>query len=112
MRGAGVLFRRRRVSRSIIKRTGARRVTVDIDPLDAEQKVAQTECDDIDTAIAQIAADDADAKAKLIELSERRKIVGDRLFGSQQLLARRDPAANDYNMPPTAEAGDTGPAKA
>jgi hypothetical protein len=54
-------------------------MTVNIDLLDAELKVAQTECDDIDTAIAQIAADDVDAKARLIELSERRKIAGERL---------------------------------
>lgn len=54
-------------------------MTVDVDLLDAELKVAQTECDDIDTAIAQIAADDPDAKAKFIELTERRKIAGDRL---------------------------------
>ena len=53
---------------------------IDIDILDAELKVAQTECDDIDTAIAQIAADDVEAKAKLTELSERRKIAGERLL--------------------------------
>jgi hypothetical protein len=58
---------------------GARQMTVNIDLLDAELKVAQTECDDIDTAMAQIAADDVDAKAKFIELSERRKIAGERL---------------------------------
>jgi len=58
---------------------GARQMTGNIDLLDAELKVAQTECDDIDTAIAQIAADDADAKAKFIELSERRKIAGERM---------------------------------
>jgi hypothetical protein len=62
-----------------IKPWGARQMTGNIDLLDAELKVAQTECDDIDTAIAQIAADDADAKAKFIELSERRKIAGERL---------------------------------
>ena len=53
--------------------------TADIDLLDAELKVAQTECDDIDQAIAQMEADDPDAKAKSIELSERRKIAGERL---------------------------------
>jgi hypothetical protein len=58
---------------------GARQMTVNIDLLDAELKVAQTECDDIDTAIAQIAVDDADAKAKFIELRERRQIAGERL---------------------------------
>jgi hypothetical protein len=58
---------------------GARQMNGNIDLLDAELKVAQTECDDIDTAIGQITADDADAKAKLIELSERRKIAGERL---------------------------------
>ena len=58
---------------------GTRQMTGNIDLLDAELKVAQTECDDIDAAIAQIAADDADAKAKFIELSERRKIAGERL---------------------------------
>ena len=55
-------------------------MTENIDLLEAERMVAQTECDDIDAAIAQIAADDADAKAKFIELSERRKIAGDRLL--------------------------------
>jgi len=55
-------------------------MTVDVDLLDAELKVAQTECDDIDEAIAQIAADDPDAKAKFVELTERRKIAGDRLL--------------------------------
>lgn len=54
-------------------------MTENIDLLEAERMVAQTECDDIDRAIAQIAADDADAKAKLIELGERRKIAGERL---------------------------------
>ena len=76
--GAGVLYRRRRGSGSD-RTMGARQMTGDIDLLDAELKVAQTECDDIDTAIAQIAADDADAKLKFIELSERRKIAGERL---------------------------------
>ena len=59
---------------------GTRQMTGNIDLLDAELKVAQTECDDIDRAIAQIAADDADAKAKLVELGERRKIAGERLL--------------------------------
>jgi hypothetical protein len=54
-------------------------MTANIDLLEAELMVAQTECDDIDSAIAQIATDDADAKAKLTELSERRKIAGERL---------------------------------
>ena|ERR1700686_1885170 len=76
--GAGVLYRRRRGSGSD-QTMGARQMTGNIDLLHAELKVAQTECDDIDTAIAQIAADDADAKAKFIELSERRKIAGERL---------------------------------
>jgi hypothetical protein len=76
--GAGVLFRRRRGSVSD-QTMGARQMTGNIDLLDAELKVAQTECDDIDTAIAQIATDEADAKAKFIELSERRKIAGERL---------------------------------
>ena len=58
---------------------GTRQMTGNIDLLDAELKVAQTECDDIDAAIAQIAADDADAKAKFIELGERRKTAGERL---------------------------------
>jgi hypothetical protein len=58
---------------------GTRQMSGNIDLLDAELKVAQTECDDIDAAIAQIAADDADAKAKFIELGERRKIAGERL---------------------------------
>ena len=55
-------------------------MTENIDLLEAELMVAQTECDDIDSAIAQMAADDADAKAKLIELGERRKIAGERLL--------------------------------
>jgi hypothetical protein len=58
---------------------GAERMT-DIALLDAELKVAQTECDDIDSAIAQIGADDPDAKAKLSELRERRKLAGERLL--------------------------------
>jgi hypothetical protein len=70
------MYRRRRRSDQTI---GARQITANIDLLDAELKVAQTECDDIDTATAQIAAGDADAKAKFIELSERRKIAGERL---------------------------------
>jgi hypothetical protein len=59
---------------------GAAQMTVDIDLLDAELKVAQTECDDIDQAIAQIGADDPEAKAKSLELTERRKIAGERLL--------------------------------
>jgi hypothetical protein len=59
---------------------GAEQMTVDIDLLDAELKVAQTECDDIDQAIAQIGADDPEAKAKSLELTERRKIAGERLL--------------------------------
>jgi hypothetical protein len=55
-------------------------MTENIDLLEAERMVAQTECDDIDAAITQIAADDADAKAKFIELSERREIAGQRLL--------------------------------
>jgi hypothetical protein len=75
-------------------------MTADIDLLDAELKVAQTECDDIDAAIVQIAADDADAKAKFIELSERRKIAGERLLRISTVLTE-------------ARAGsDTGPAAA
>ncbi len=62
-------------------------MTVDVDLLDAELKVAQTECDDIDEAIAQIAADDPDAKAKFGELTERRKIAGDRLLRISTALA-------------------------
>jgi hypothetical protein len=62
-------------------------MTVDIDLLDAELKVAQTECEDIDRAIAQIAADDADAKAKTMELSERRKLAGERLLRISTALA-------------------------
>ncbi len=62
-------------------------MTVDIDILDAELKVAQTECEDIDAAIAQIAADDPDAKAKFTELSERRKIAGERLLRISTALA-------------------------
>jgi hypothetical protein len=62
-------------------------MTVDIDLMDAELKVAQTECEDIDTAIAQIAADDADAKAKFTELSERRKLAGERLLRISTTLA-------------------------
>ena len=54
-------------------------MTANIDLLEAELMVAQTECDDIDSAIAQIATDDAEAKTKLTELSERRKIAGERL---------------------------------
>ena len=52
----------------------------DIDLLDAELKVAQTECDDIDSAIARIGADEPDAKVKLSELRERRKLAGERLL--------------------------------
>ena len=62
-------------------------MSADIDLLDAELKVAQTECDDIDAAIAQITADDADAKAKLAELTERRKIAGERLSRISAALA-------------------------
>ena len=62
-------------------------MTVDIDLLDAELKVAQTECDDIDSAIAQIAAGDADAEAKRAELGERRKIAGERLSRISAALA-------------------------
>jgi len=62
-------------------------MTGNIDLLEAERMVAQTECDDIDTAIAQMAADDADAKAKLVELGERRKIAGERLSRISAALA-------------------------
>jgi hypothetical protein len=55
-------------------------MTANIDLLDAELQVAQTECDDIDQAIAQIVADDPEAKAKFIELTERRKLAGERLL--------------------------------
>jgi hypothetical protein len=55
-------------------------MTADIDLLDAELKVAQTECDDIDQAIAQMGADAPEAKAKLLELTERRKLTGERLL--------------------------------
>lgn len=55
-------------------------MNVDIELLDAERQVAQTEYDDIDQAIAQIGADDPEAKAKLLELTERRKVAGERLL--------------------------------
>jgi hypothetical protein len=55
-------------------------MTANIDLLDAERKVAQTECDDIDQAIGQIRADDPEAKAKSLELTERRKLAGERLL--------------------------------
>jgi hypothetical protein len=54
-------------------------MAANIDLLDAERQVAQTECDDIDQAIAGIGADDPEAKAKLLELTERRKVAGERL---------------------------------
>jgi hypothetical protein len=44
-----------------------------IDLLDAELQVAQTECDDIDQAIAQIGAADPEAKADFLEITERRQ---------------------------------------
>jgi hypothetical protein len=59
---------------------GAEQMTADIDLLDAERQVAQTECDDIDQAMAQIGADDPEAKAKFLELTERRKLAGERLL--------------------------------
>ena len=62
-------------------------MTVDIDLLDAELKVAQTECDDIDQAIAEIGADDPEAKAKSLELAERRKIAGERLLRISKALS-------------------------
>jgi hypothetical protein len=62
-------------------------MTADIDLLDAELKVAQTECDDIDQAIAQIGADDPEAEAKLLELTERRKLAGERLLRISAALA-------------------------
>jgi hypothetical protein len=55
-------------------------MTANIDLLDAELQVAQTECDDIDQAMAQIGADDPEAKVKFIELTERRKLAGERLL--------------------------------
>lgn len=55
-------------------------MTANIDLLDAELQVAQTECDDIDQAIAQIGADNPEAKVKFIELTERRKLAGERLL--------------------------------
>jgi hypothetical protein len=67
---------------------GARQMTGNIDLLEAELMVAQTECDDIDRAIAQMATDDADAKAKFNELSERRKIAGERLLQISTALTK------------------------
>jgi hypothetical protein len=55
-------------------------MTANIDLLDAELQVAQTECDDIDQAIAQIGADDPEAKAKFLELAERRQLAAERLL--------------------------------
>jgi hypothetical protein len=57
---------------------GAEQMTANIDLLDAERQVAQTECDDIDQTIARIGAD-LEAKAKLLELTERRERAGERL---------------------------------
>ena len=62
-------------------------MTANIDLLDAERQVAQTECDDIDQAIAEIGADDPEAKAKLLELTERRKVAGERLSRIAAALA-------------------------
>ena len=62
-------------------------MTADIDLLDAELKVAQTECDDIDQAIAQIGADDPEAKAKILEFTERRQLAVARLLRISAALA-------------------------
>jgi hypothetical protein len=87
-------------------------MTGNIDLLDAELKVAQTECDDIDTAIAQIAADDADAKAKFIELSERRKIAGERRSRISTALTEARSGSVRLQHAADGSGGDTDPTTA
>jgi hypothetical protein len=74
-------------------------MTANIDLLDAELQVAQTECDDIDQAIAQIVADDPEAKAKFIELTERRKLAGERLLRISTALTKAR-AGSGHGSPP------------
>jgi hypothetical protein len=62
-------------------------MTANIDLLDAELQVAQTECDDIDQAIAQIGADDPETKAKILEFTERRQLAVERSLRISAALA-------------------------
>jgi hypothetical protein len=86
-------------------------MAANIDLLDAELQVAQTECDDIDQAIAQIGAADPEAKADFLELTERRqlaveKVVAD-LCGSYGGEIRQRMIFRTPRAPLTAESAPT-----